>query len=240
MMNKTHKTNQNNNAMNQLIVTSGCNPNEIEVKRQPALANNFDIIIAIISVILIIMILYPIYIYFKGHKENNLYSRFSEFSQKTLSSFTFAFLISLLTWSFLLSFINNILNPIIQSTIPDYEIMNKPVLLRTYYQENPDGSPKKIDITMTPGEFFINFISYILCIIFIFIIIEIFNLLSQISIINSLLSFNTGYFILVILVILFLVWNVIQKNNIPIITMCVPNTPHPNTEDDKTEDQKTH
>ena len=160
---------------------------------------NHEIIMAVFSCFFVIMVSFFIYIYYVKP------DYFQKTSKYFNSSFSIAFVVSLLVWQIVTSFITNIMNPLVQASIPEYN-WKKEIVLRSYKVEG--GT---INVVMDPGDFVLTFISFFIIIILLFIIVEIsrgvINYLSIHHFINYFI-----YFVFTGLVLGIVIWNAVVYN----------------------------
>ena len=204
----------------QEIKTSvGCPEGQVPtLKRTNVYSNNLQIIF--LSILLTIIVIYFIYIrFFAVNVTDTLFMRYKEFFTRAYGNITITFVIGLLAWSLVSEFVTDIIQPLVQASVPDYIGWYEPIVLKTYNQTSSDGSPETIKVLMNPGPFLITFMSFIISIILVFFIAEIMYKLSEVpflGIISKYISFLTVFG----LVLFFLIWSILDRNSINQVEVC--------------------
>ena len=203
--------------------TIGCPEGQAPMlQRVNSYANNIQIIA--LSFLLAIIVLYFLYIrFFASSVTDTLFVRYKEFFSKAYGNITITFVIGLLAWSLVSEFVTDIVEPLVQASVPDYTNWYNNIVLKTYYQTGPNQQPETVNILMKPGPFLITFISFIISIILVFFVAEIIYKMSEVPLI-SIFSKYIAYIVVFGLVLFFLIWTVLDKDSVNQVEVCRPIT----------------
>ena len=207
-----------NHHQQEIKITTGCPAGTIPMlQRTNAYSNNVQIIL--LSILLSAMVLYFIYAKFLVGSSDTLFVRYKDFFTRAYGNITITFIIGLLAWTLVSEFVTDIIQPLVEASVPDYNSWYSNVVLKTYYQTNDNGQPETVNVLMKPGPFLITLISFIISVIIVFIFAEIIYKISEIPFISFITKY-IAYITVFGLVTFFLVWSVIDKNTINEATVC--------------------